>query len=90
MHGSTRRRHVAIRPTRVYAIVRHGDHSNFAYVLEVPRRQSLAECELNSNARRATSLRSGIPTRPPSAGLDPEHDEVSEKPSKSLRAGNCH
>jgi hypothetical protein len=72
-------RHVEpVRPAAegIYAIVRHGDHTHLAFVLELPRRQGPAERELNvkREASYIIAVRNPETPRPPNAGLNPERD----------------
>jgi hypothetical protein len=71
------RRVAPVRPVAegVYAIVRHGDHTHLAYVLELPKRRGPAEREFN--LKREASYIVGVKNpnspAPRNAGLDPEH-----------------
>jgi hypothetical protein len=69
----------AIPPVRpaaegIYALVRHGDHTHLAYVIELPERQGPAERELNieREASYIIAVRNPETPRSPNAGLAPE------------------
>jgi hypothetical protein len=68
-------RHVQpVRPAAegIYALVRHGDHTHLAYVLELPRREGPAERELNikREASYIIAVKNPEAPNPPQAGLD--------------------
>jgi hypothetical protein len=70
-------RHVPpVRPAAegIYALVRHGDHTHLAYVLELPEHQGRAERELNieREASYVIAVRNPATPRPANAGLDAE------------------
>jgi hypothetical protein len=54
----------------IYAIVRHGDHTHLAYLLELPKRQGPAERDLNikREASYIIAVRNPEAPRPPEAG----------------------
>jgi hypothetical protein len=66
----------------IYAIVRHGDHTHLAYVLELPKKEGPAERELNikREASYIVAVRNPQTARPPNAGLDPEHSAQFPEP----------
>ena len=68
----------AVRPAAegIYAIVRHGEHTHLAYVLELPRRQGAAERELNikREASYVVAVRNPDSPRPANTGLDSDRD----------------
>lgn len=85
-------RHVPpVRPAAegIYAIVRHGDHTHLAYVLELPKRQGPAERELNiqREASYIIAVRNPASPRPPNTGLDPAHDAKFPKKLQEKFAG---
>jgi hypothetical protein len=89
----TRRvRHVPpVRPAAegIYALVRHGDHTHLAYVLELPEHQGRAECELNieREASFVIAVRNPATPRPANAGLDAERDAKFPKKLQERFAG---
>jgi hypothetical protein len=72
------RRVAAARPAGegIYAIVRHGEHTHLAYVLEQPKRQGPAERELNikREASYIIAVKNPESGNPPAAGLGPERE----------------
>jgi hypothetical protein len=85
-------RHVpTVRPAAegIYALVRHGDHTHLAYVLELPHRRGPAERELNieREASYVIAVRNPESPRPPDAGLDPDWDAEFPKKLKEKFAG---
>jgi hypothetical protein len=85
-------RHVPpVRPAAegIYALVRHGNHTHLAYVLELPRRQGPAERELNieREASYVIAVRNPETPRPPGTGLDPERDAEFPKKLKEKFGG---
>jgi hypothetical protein len=54
----------------IYAIVRHGDHTHLAYLIELPKRRGPAERELNirREASYIVAVRNPETPRPPTAG----------------------
>ncbi|MDB5483794.1 MAG: hypothetical protein JWO83_4847 [Caulobacteraceae bacterium] len=72
------REEAPVRPVAegVYALVRHGDHTHLAYVLELPQRPGPAERELNirRQASYIIAVKNPEAATPPDAGLDPEHE----------------
>jgi len=85
------RRVPAVRPAAegIYAIVRHGDHTHLAYVVELPKREGPAERELNikREASYILAVRNPASPRPPGTGLDPEHDARFPKTLQRKFAG---
>jgi hypothetical protein len=68
----------AVRPAAegIYAILRHGDHTHLAYVIELPKRQGPVEQDLNikREASYIIAVRNPDTPRPAGAGLPPERD----------------
>lgn len=68
----------AVRPVAegIFAVVRHGEHTHLAYVLELPRQAGPAEHALNIRREASYIIAVKNPTAPtpPNAGLDPEHE----------------
>jgi hypothetical protein len=60
----------------IYTIVRHGEHTHLAYVLELPKRRGPAESELNiqREASYIIAMKNPDAASPPYSGLDPEHE----------------
>jgi hypothetical protein len=73
----------------IYAILRHGDHTHLAYVIELPKRHGSAERELNISreASYIIAVRNPDSPRPTSTGLDPEHDARFPKSLQQKFAG---
>jgi len=60
----------------IYAIVRHGNHSHLAYVLELPEREGPVERELNikREASYVIAVKNPEAESPPGTGLEKEHE----------------
>lgn len=85
-------RHVPpVRPAAegIYALVRHGDHTHLAYVLELPEHRGRAERELNieREASYVIAVRNPATPRPANAGLDAERDAKFPKKLQEHFAG---
>jgi hypothetical protein len=70
----------------IYTIVRHGDHTHLAYLLELPKRQGPVERELNikREASYIIAVKNPESANAPGTGLDPKHearfpDELQDK-----------
>jgi hypothetical protein len=85
------RRVPPVRPAAegVYALLRHGDHTHLAYVIELPKRPGTAERELNikREASYVIAVRNPESPRPVDAGLDPERDAKFPKKLQKKFAG---
>jgi hypothetical protein len=73
----------------IYGIVRHGNHTHLAYVLELPTKQGPAERELNieREASYIIAVRNPETPRPPDAGLDKGRDAEFPKKLQEKFAG---
>ncbi len=60
----------------IYAIVRHGNHTHLAYVLELPKRQGPVERELNieREASYVIAVKNPEAGSPPGVGLRPQQE----------------
>jgi hypothetical protein len=85
------RRVAAARPAGegVYSIVRHGDHTHLAYVLELPKHGGPAERELNikREASYVIAVKNPQTGGPPAAGLDPDREARFPKKLQEAFAG---
>jgi hypothetical protein len=68
----------AVRPAAegIFALVRHGEHTHLAYVLELPKQAGPVERELNikREASYIIAVKNPSAPTPPIAGLDPDHE----------------
>ena len=85
-------RHVQpVRPAAegIYALVRHGEHTHLAYVLELPKVQGPAERDLNieREASYIIAVKNPESGSPPAAGLDPDREAHFPKKLQEKFAG---
>jgi hypothetical protein len=85
-------RHVPpVRPAAegIYALVRHGNHTHLAYVLELPKVDGPAERELNikREASYIVAVKNPESGSPPAAGLDPDREARFPKELQEKFAG---